>query len=340
MPAVLINCRAASRPELGGVERWARELATRLPALGTRDYRLVRPPAAMTHRAGQLWEQAALPLEARRVNAPLLINPANLAPVAFPRNLVHIFDAAALREPSWYSNLYAGYQRRLLPQIARRAQAIVTGSQFAKDELIELLGVSGSKVHVIAGGVDASFSPAADAGEARARLSLDAHYVLCVASRTARKNLGSLEPAARLLAAEGIELVVAGGDRPQFKDQAGAGAVRFLGYVDDALLPGLYAGASAFVLPSLHEGFGLTALEAMASGVPTVLSSAGALPETGASAALYADPLDPLAIADQILAAIGNQKLADAGVARAAQFSWDRTALSLDQLVGELVASK
>ena len=294
----------------------------------------------MTHGAGQLWEQLALPLEARRSGTPLLVNPANLAPLAFAHNLVHIFDAAALRQPDWYSNLYSSYQARLLPQVARRAEAIVTGSEFSKAELIELLGVSGSKVHVIAGGVDARFSPDADSAEARAKLALDAPYVLCVASRTARKNLASLEPAARLLAAEGIELAVAGGDRPQFKDQAGAGSVRFLGYVDDALLPGLYAGASAFVLPSLHEGFGLTALEAMASGVPTVLSSAGALPETGASAALYADPLDPLAIADQILAAIDSKHLAEAGIARAAEFSWERTALSLDQLVGELVGSK
>jgi len=294
----------------------------------------------MTHGAGQLWEQLALPLEARRAGTPLLINPANLAPLAFSHNLVHIFDAAALRQPDWYSNLYSNYQARLLPRIAHRAEAIVTGSDFSKAELIELLGVSGSKIHVIAGGVDDRFSPLADSVVAQARLALNLPYVLCVASRTARKNLASLEPAARLLAAEGIELVVAGGDRPQFKDGDGAGAVRFLGYVDDELLPGLYAGASAFVLPSLHEGFGLTALEAMASGVPTVLSSAGALPETASSAALYADPADPLALADQIFAAIGSQQLVDAGIARAAQFSWERTARSLDQLVGELIASK
>lgn len=294
----------------------------------------------MTHRAGQLWEQLALPLEARRAGTPLLINPANLAPLAFAHNLVHIFDAAALRQPDWYSNLYSSYQARLLPRIAHRAEAIVTGSEFSKAELIELLGVSGSKIHVISGGVEERFSPLADSAVAQAKLDLKSPYVLCVASRTARKNLASLEPAARLLAAEGIELVVAGGDRPQFKDGAGAGAVRFLGYVDDELLPGLYAGASAFVLPSLHEGFGLTALEAMASGVPTVLSSAGALPETGSSAALYAHPSDPLAIADQIFAAIGSQQLVDAGIARAAEFSWERTARSLDQLVAELVASK
>jgi len=281
-----------------------------------------------------------LPAEAQRSRTPLLINPANLAPLAFPRNLVHIFDAAALRQPEWYSSLYAGYQRRLLPQIARRAMAVVTGSEFAKGELVELLGVSAERVRVIPGGVDARFSPDADSTRSRNAFGLNSAYVLCVASRTARKNLAALEPAARLLAADGIELVVAGGSRPQFSEHGLAGAVRSLGYVDDALLPGLYAGASAFVLPSLHEGFGLTALEAMASGVPVVLSTAGALPEVGGAAALYADPLDPLALAAQVFAAIGDEQLAGAGVARAAQFGWERTAADLDQLVGELTASK
>src|SRR5690606_37562623 len=102
----LINARAAIRPELGGVERWARELSARLPALDPHGYAVVRPPRALAHRAGHAWEQAALPALAARRRAPLLLNPANLAPLAFPRNVVVIHDAAALREPSWYSRLY------------------------------------------------------------------------------------------------------------------------------------------------------------------------------------------------------------------------------------------
>ena len=312
----------------------------RLPKLASREYRLVRPPAPLTHRAGQLWEQVALPLEARRVGAPLIVNPANLAPLGSANNLVVIHDAAALREPSWYSASYAAWQARLLPTIARRAALVVTPSEFSRSELIELLAIDPSKVRVIAGGVDSRFSPDADVERARDGLGIQSPYVLCVASRTARKNLSSLEPAARMLAAEGIELLVGGGDRPQFRDRAPLGTVRSLGYVDEALLPGLYAGASAFVLPSLHEGFGLTALEAMASGVPTVLAAAGALPQTGGAAALYADPNDPIEIGNQLLAAIGRADLAAAGIERAAQFSWHSTATKLDQLVGELVDSK
>ena len=323
---IAVNARAAARPELGGVERWARELAARLPALG--DYEVVTPPAALSHRAGHAWEQAVLPVTARR--ARLLLNPANLAPLAFPRNAVVIHDAAALRHPEWYSPLYARWQRSVLPAIAKRARVVITVSEFSRRELRELLHVD---AHVVPGGVDQRFRPTADPEPAKAALQLDRPYVLTVASQTARKNLSSLDALCRRLGNEGMELVAAGGDRPQFQSEAGSGPARPLGHVPDAHLPGLYAGASAFVLPSWHEGFGLTCLEAMACGVPVVAARAGALPETCGDAALYADPNEPEDIARQVLRAIGDDALAAEGRRRAAEFTWERTARELDALL-------
>jgi glycosyltransferase involved in cell wall biosynthesis len=267
----------------------------------------------------------------RARKAELLLNPANLAPIAFPRNVVVIHDAAALRRPEWYSDPYARWQKRVLPLIARRARLVITVSDFSKREIKELLGVDAK---VVPGGVDPRFRPDADPEPARAALGLNRPYVLTVASQTARKNLSSLTATARRLETQGIELVAAGGGRPQFREEEQQRAgIRALGHVPDDHLPGLYAGASAFVLPSWHEGFGLTCLEAMACGVPVVAANAGALPETCGDAARYADPFDHEGIAQQVQQAIDDDRLRAAGPQRASQFTWDRTVRELHVLM-------
>ena len=126
-----------------------------------------------------------------------------------------------------------------------------------------------------------------------------------------------------------------GGERPQFRDgEATSGGPRALGHVPDAHLPGLYAGASAFVLPSWHEGFGLTCLEAMACGVPVVAARAGALPETCGDAARYADPGDPEEIATQVLAGDRRRRVcAQRDRSAPRRFTWERTTGELDALL-------
>jgi glycosyltransferase involved in cell wall biosynthesis len=329
-----IDARAAVRPELGGVERWARELTARLPALRPGGYVVLRPPGALVHRAGHAWEQAVLPVRAARM--AVLLCPANLAPLAYPRSVVVLHDAAPLRHPGWYSRGYAGLQRRLLPLIARRARHVITVSAFSRRELTELAGLAPERVSVVPGGVDPAFSPAADAERARAALGLVRPYVLCVASHTARKNLAALVPAAEALAREGIDVAVAGGHRPQFAAEAGLDALRLLGHVPDPLLPGLYAGAEAFALPSVYEGFGLPVLEAMAAGTPVVAADVAALPETCGGAARLVAP-EGEELRDALVALLGDgaerARLRAAGLARAQRFTWNATAAAVDAIV-------
>ena len=334
--AVWLDARAAARPELGGVERWARELAARLPALRPGRYAVARPRPRLAHRAGHAWEQVALPARAARTRAAGILCPANLAPVAGRRTVVVIHDAAALRHPGWYSRSYAAWQARVLPVVARRAAHVVTVSEFSRGELVELLGVPPERISVVPGGVDGRFA-AATAGPAATR---PRPYVLCVAAHTARKNLSALVPAARALAAEGVELLVVGGHRPQFAAEAGLDGLILLGAVNDDELPGLYAGAEAFVLPSVYEGFGLPVVEAMAAGTPVVCADTSALPETAGGAARLVPP-EAGALRDALLDLLGDPaaqaELRARGRTRAARFSWEATARGVDSATARAV---
>ena len=336
-PPVAIDARAAVRPEIGGVERFAREMALGLPALAPERYRVIRPPAALAHRSGHLWEQCVLPAQA--IGAQLILCPANLAPVRSRRAVVVIHDAAALRHPQAYSRTYVAYQRRILPAIAARARLLVTVSRFSQSELVELLGVPAERVTVIPEGVDQRFTPMLDPRSLTRGLALPGRYVLAVGTASARKNVGVLEQAGRALREHGIELVLAGSQRGYLR--GGDTTVRRLGYVPEEQLPALYAGALALAMPSKYEGFGLPCLEAMACGTPVVAAARGALPETVGDAALLADPDDASAFATALVSAAGDpivrERLIAAGLRRAAAFPWSRTAHALDAAIGALL---
>ena len=336
---VALNARAAIRAEIGGVERLTRELALRLPALRPDRYQVIRPPRRLAHRAGHLWEQALLPAQA--AGAQLILSPANLAPAASRRNVVVIHDAAALRHPEAYSGAFVAYHRRILPLLARRARLVLTPSTFSRQELVEVLGADPERVVVVPEGVDGRFTPDADSAPARRRHALERPYALVVGTASDRKNLAALEPVARALGTHGVELVLAGSDRGYLRGVVPG--VRRLGYVAEELLPGLYAGARVVVMPSRYEGFGLPCLEAMASGVPLVAARAGALPETCGDAALLVDPDAAGALAEATVTAATEHRiraaLRVAGIVRAGQFTWDRTATLTDEAVGTLLGS-
>jgi glycosyltransferase involved in cell wall biosynthesis len=339
-PVIAIDARAAVRRETGGVERVAREMAARLPALRPDRYVVMRPRPRLAHRAGHAWEQLALPLLARE--ADLLYCPANLAPLASGRNAVVIHDLAALAHPEWYGRAYVAWQRLGLPRIAKRARLVLTVSRFARDEIVGRLGVRPEAVVVVPNGVSDDFSPKADPAPAAAALHLHGPYVLAIATRSARKNLAVLSTGERRLAGQGIELVTAGSGRGYLRGGERPPG-RELGYVPEHLLPGLYAGAQAFAMPSRYEGFGLPCLEAMACGTPVVAADTTALPETCGGAALLVDPDDPQAFADALVRAATAEteraRLIAAGHVRAGHFTWQRSAELTDAALAEALAS-
>jgi glycosyltransferase involved in cell wall biosynthesis len=338
---ILLNRRAATRPTITGVERWASELIPRLKALAPDRYKITQPPTvAMSRGLGQAWEQLALPLQALRGRAELIFSPANLAPVAWPRNVVMVHDVAVLRDPEAYSRAYVLWHRSVGVTAAKRALRVLTVSDFSRRELVELVGLRPNRVVVVRGGVDDRFSPNADRERAAAVLGLDRPYVVTVSTADRRKNLSVLAETARRLGRLGIDLVWAGESRPYLADAATPDGIRALGYVADEHLPGLYAGARAFVLPSKYEGLGLTCLEAMASGTPVVAADRAALPETCGDAALLVDPEDADQVAESVLRAASDDSVHDrlrqAGLQRARQFGWDRAAADTHALLSSL----
>jgi glycosyltransferase involved in cell wall biosynthesis len=326
---VAINARAAARRETGGVERVARELTRRLPALRPERYRAIAPPRALAHRAGQAWEQAVLPLAAR--GARLIFSPANLAPLASRRNVVYVHDAAPFREPAWFGRAYGAWHRAAIRRICAGAPLVLVPSEFVARELWELLGLPAARVRVAPPGVDTRFSPSAGS-PASAR-----PYVFAVGTAGARKNLSLLDRIAPKLDAAGIDVVVAGSARGYLRQERVG--VRSLGYLAEAELPGLYARAAALAMPSLYEGFGLPCVEAMACGTPVVASDRAALPEACGGAALLADPDDPDSFAEALLRAAGpeRERLRAAGLERVRGLTWDRTTELADRAIGELL---
>ena len=337
---IAIDARAAIRPELGGVERWARELAVRLPALRPR--RVRRAAAAAGARAPRRARVgAARPAGAgARLGARALLCPANLAPLATAASVVVIHDAAPLRHPGWYSPAYARWQRLVLPAIARRARRVITVSQFSRRELHELLGVDAA---VVPGGVDERFSPSADPGPARRALGLERPYVLCVASHTARKNLAALVPAARALAADGLD--AGGRGRPPAAVRPRGGA--------RCAAPARSRRRRAAARP-LRRRRGVRAALPLRGLRP---AGAGGDGERGAGRGRCAPGRCPRPVAARLCspsptreafaAALGallrdpaeRERLRAAGLARAAAFSWDATAYAVDALLSDAGAS-
>ena len=292
----------------------------------------------------RLWTHTRLSWALLRDQPDLLFVPAHVLPlvhrcpsVATVHDLgFRFFPEAHPRLGRWYLELSTRWA-------VRRASRLIAVSGCTATDLQRCYGVDPARVAVVYEGVDPTFAPVSDAHRlklVRDRHGLSEHpYLLTVGTLQPRKNLGLLLQALRLLLDQGLDLQLAvvgrtgwgNLDLPAESARLGlTGRLHPLGYVPDENLPALYSGALAVVLPSLYEGFGLPALEAMACGAPVVASNNSVLPEVVGSAGILVDPRDPRGLAETlrrlaIEPGLGEQ-LARQGLARAATFTWERAA--------------
>jgi glycosyltransferase involved in cell wall biosynthesis len=286
-------------------------------------------------------EQALLPRLAQRAGVDLLHSLGSTAPGwgRFHR-VSTIHDLHYRTVPEAHFGLRALGMRALVPLSARRADRVITDSEAVRDQLVDLLRLSPDRIDVVPLGLGGrQRAEPRDEAELRRRLSVgDAPLVLSVSAKRPHKNLIALLDAVALIdPAERPVLVLPGyptEHEAELRRHAATlgldGTTRFLGWVDDPELEGLYAAAACFVFPSLAEGFGLPVLEAMSRGVPVACSAVDPVSAVAGSAALKFDPHSPREIADAIRRLLSDRDeatlLAAAGRARAATFTWEATA--------------
>ena len=298
-------------------------------------------PVLLEHRVTAWWDQVALPAALRRDGADVFLSPYYKRPLAAPCPVViTVHDLFFIHYPGRRRRVYDATMTRLARLYARGADAIVADSEHSRRAIVDRFGIDPGRIAVIPVGLGPEFRPAAPVMAQRERYGLGPRYALYVGNFLPHKNLPRLLRAWATLAEPlraAHRLVLAGGDvlrRPALQALAAslglAEGVGFPGVVDDADLPALYGGAALVVLPSLAEGFGLPALEAMACGAPVLAGCRGGLPEVVGDAGLLVDPEDERALAGAIARVLGNQAdrqtLRERGLVRAAAFSTEATA--------------
>jgi glycosyltransferase involved in cell wall biosynthesis len=266
-------------------------------------------------------ELTLLPRAARRARVDVLHSVGTTSPLVTPcPSVVTIHDLIYEHFPATFPRASRLGLKALVGPGARRATRVHAISEFTKRDVVDKLRVPEDRIDVVLNGYGiASPSEVTPAGELRARFGLgDERVVLCVSAALEHKNLRRLIEAMEDVDAR---LVIAGHSGRERLDGA-----TFTGWVADADLEGLYALATCAVYPSLFEGFGMPALEAMARGVPLACSNATSLPEVAGDAAVLFDPRDVGAMRDAIRRVLESDDLVPAGRARAEQFTWERCA--------------
>jgi glycosyltransferase involved in cell wall biosynthesis len=354
--AIWINARFLARP-VSGVERVAREflaaLVERLDANGSwitpegrrLSFRLIAPAASRSESpwpklpvhckgagGGHLWEQTSL-LAATR--GDWLVSLCNTGPMLKRRHVIFFHDAQTFAIPENFTWRFRWWYRVLFSVAGRMSAAILTNSDYSRNELVKRVGLDQSRITPTWLGVEHVRRVPPDTGVFAKHRLPDTPYLLAVSSVNPNKNFAAVLRALELLGAEAPPCVIAGQCYDRVFGQSGLDTKRVthVGYVSDAELYALYSRAMCLLFPSFSKGFGLPPVEAMALGCPAIVSDASVLPEICGDAALYCDPARPETLAAAIRRLCAEPGLRDdlvaRGIERTRVFSWSNGAEAL-----------
>ena len=266
----------------------------------------------------------------RYAKPELFFSPGYNAPLGAPCNFVfcvHDLNHLVIRENS--SALKRAYYRYVMRPALHRAQMVLTGSEFSRRSICEWAGLSESRVRIVGYGVSDAFAPAVSD-----HADVQQPYFLYVGNHKPHKNFDRLLEAFALSKVRNDFLLMSTGSRTERLalrvNELGLGErVKFVGEVSDHELASLYRGATALVLVSLYEGFGMPLIEAMSCGTPAITSNVASMPEVAGDAAIQVDPVDVGAIAESLTMLASDaelrQRLRARGIERARLYSWDIT---------------
>lgn len=323
----------------------------RTPRLGARfqTQMIEGTSARLGIRLGKIWwEQMALRRACSGSGIDLLHSPYFASPL-FPNvpTVVTIHDVIPLILPAYSRPLHVRVYMKMVSAAARRARAVLTVSEAAKKDIIRTLGIPPERVHVTYNAIDPGMRPITDPAaleRMRGNFGIAREYLLYFGGFDVRKNVERVIRAfhaARTGFRHPWQLVLAGSlnlvGHPLYPDPRPLAAA--LGLEKDVVVTGrvsneekalLYSAATAFVFPSLYEGFGIPVLEAMACGAPVITSNVSSLPEVAGDAALLVDPTSVDALTEAMLKMLNDaglrEEMRQRGFRRAARFSWDDSA--------------
>lgn len=316
---------------------------------------VVLPPPTRHPILYRIWFNRMLPRALRKHRADIFLSPDGYLSLRTPvPQLAVIHDLNFEHFPDDLPRAYSRYYRSFFPRFAQMAARIVTVSEFSRQDIIRTYGVPGDKIDVVYNGIGEVFGPLPGArrGEARKRHTGGRPYFVSVGSLHPRKNIARLLQAFDRFAEERPEacLVIVGESfwwdermKASWKGMRHAERVIFTGRLGQEELHQVLADALALAFVSYFEGFGIPVAEAMKCGVPVIAANATSLPEVAGDAAIYCDPFDVGSIADAMARAWGDpalrERLAAAGLARSARFTWERTAEGLWESVGKVAGN-